>query len=209
LGTQERRERDKERRKNEIVDAAEKLFLIKGYLETTMDDVAREAELSKGTLYLYFTSKEDLYHAIVLRGMEALTAFGERVAGEDMRGIDKVMALLKTYQEFLNERPDYFTILTYTEIYNISNEDTPIQQKLKQVTDTMLKLINESIQSGIADGSIRTQVDPVQAAIIVAYSYQSILRLCTREREFQNAFSFNPQNLIQTFSDFVYQSLKA
>ena len=52
--TARRKEREKEQRRNEIVDAAEKLFFEKGYEGVSMDDVARDAELAKGTLYLYF-----------------------------------------------------------------------------------------------------------------------------------------------------------
>jgi AcrR family transcriptional regulator len=208
LGIQERKEREKELRRNEIVDAAEKLFLAKGYLETTMDDVAREAELSKGTLYLYFKSKEDLYHALVLRGMEILLPLFERAAVKNVKGIDKVKALTEVYVDFVIQHRSYVTIVTYNEVYNIINEETPTQEKLQAINNSVLKLMIESIQAGILDGSIRKTVDPMQTSLIITYSCQSVLRLCAREADFLNAFNVRPQELITTFFDFIYQALK-
>ena len=61
MGIAERKEREKEQRRKAILDAAEKVFFEKGLKYSTMDDVAEEAELSKGTLYLYFKNKEELF----------------------------------------------------------------------------------------------------------------------------------------------------
>ena len=67
MGIAERREREKDQRRNTILDAAEKVFFSQGINLATMDGVAEEAELSKGTLYLYFKSKEELFLGIACR----------------------------------------------------------------------------------------------------------------------------------------------
>ena len=61
MGITERKEREKLQRREDILNAAERVFFSKGHKNSTMDDVAEEAELSKGTLYLYFKSKEGFY----------------------------------------------------------------------------------------------------------------------------------------------------
>ena len=77
----ERKEREKEQRRNDIIDAAESIFFSKGIENATMDEIAEEAELSKGTLYLYFKSKEGLLFAIDLRAMKILlTMFKETIS---------------------------------------------------------------------------------------------------------------------------------
>ncbi len=63
-----RREREKQQRESEIVSAAERVFYLKGYNDASMDEIAREAEFAKGTIYQYFTGKEDLYFAVTLKG---------------------------------------------------------------------------------------------------------------------------------------------
>ncbi|MCK5408322.1 MAG: helix-turn-helix transcriptional regulator, partial [Candidatus Krumholzibacteria bacterium] len=60
MGIAERREREKEQRRIDIIDAAERVFFSKGWQAATMDDVAEAVELSKATLYLYFKNKEEL-----------------------------------------------------------------------------------------------------------------------------------------------------
>jgi len=54
MGIQERKKREKERRRQQIMIAAKRVFSVKGYSKATMEDIAKEAELSPGTLYLYF-----------------------------------------------------------------------------------------------------------------------------------------------------------
>ena len=100
MGIAERKEREKEQRKNDIVDAAERVFFDKGHENATMDDVAEEAELSKGTLYLYFKNKEDLYLAIHLRGNRILHSLFEKAVKNQKTGIEKTRAIGKAYIEF-------------------------------------------------------------------------------------------------------------
>lgn len=64
MGTKERRMREKKRRRQQILEAAKTHFFEKGFMAATMDKIADSVELSKGTLYLYFKSKEELSDAI-------------------------------------------------------------------------------------------------------------------------------------------------
>lgn len=66
MSTTARREREKQQRRESIVDAAEKLFFSKGYDDVSLDDIAQEAELNRATIYLYFENKEDLCFAVIL-----------------------------------------------------------------------------------------------------------------------------------------------
>ncbi len=63
------KEREKEQRRNDIIDAARKLLAYKDFDEISMNEIAKEVGLGKSTLYLYFKNKESLYFAIVLRGI--------------------------------------------------------------------------------------------------------------------------------------------
>lgn len=72
-----RRERRKESRPGELVEAALELFAEKGYAATRLEDVASRAGVSKGTLYLYFESKEELFKAVVRQGLVPAIAEAE------------------------------------------------------------------------------------------------------------------------------------
>lgn len=72
MGIRERKERERERRRQQIMVAAKRVFAEKGLNKTTMEDIAREAELSPGTLYLYFKNKDELYASLSLRILQYL-----------------------------------------------------------------------------------------------------------------------------------------
>ena len=65
MGIQERKERERERRRQQIMVAAKRVFTDKGFSKATMEDIAKEAELSPGTLYLYFKNKDDLFFSLM------------------------------------------------------------------------------------------------------------------------------------------------
>ncbi len=72
MGTKSRRLREKENRINEIRAAAKKVFFEKGYKHATIDEIAAEAEVSKGTIYLYFKTKDELYIYLMMPALEEL-----------------------------------------------------------------------------------------------------------------------------------------
>jgi AcrR family transcriptional regulator len=86
MGIQERKQRERERRRQQIIVAAKRVFSEKGYSKSTMEDIAREAELSPGTLYLYFKNKDELYASLSLRILQYLNIRLEDVKME--KGIE-------------------------------------------------------------------------------------------------------------------------
>lgn len=103
MGIQERKEREKERRRQQIMVAAKRVFIEKGFGGATMEDIAKEAELSAGTLYLYFKNKNELYASLTLRVLQYLNIRLEHLNNEqeiDLRGkISQIKnALLDVYE---------------------------------------------------------------------------------------------------------------
>lgn len=108
-----RKEREKEQRRKDIIDAAEELFFEKGYDNVSMNDISKVVELSKATLYLYFENKEELFFAIVLRGTRILNAMIREAVTNVESGIEKVAAFRDAYHEFTKNYPDYVHIYNY------------------------------------------------------------------------------------------------
>ena len=158
MGISERKEREKEQRRNDIIDAAEKVFFQKGLHNSTMDEVAKEAELSKGTLYLYFKSKEEIYFEIKLRAVNILNGmFKESISG-NKTGFENCMEIGKTYVAFLNNYSNYFKVMVYFE----SNDCKVCEFKDKCENffkeDNPLNFFIQIINQGITDGSIRNDI---------------------------------------------------
>jgi AcrR family transcriptional regulator len=103
-----RRERERLARRREILEAARKVFAARGYEGSTLDEVAREAEFAKGTLYSYFNSKAELFAQLV--GYEfdnVLTQAKEALAREE-EVTTAARAVIRVFLEFFESRADFF-----------------------------------------------------------------------------------------------------
>src|SRR5579859_3736928 len=106
----ERREEEKERRRSEILAAAETLYAKQGWDAVTMDHVARSARLSRALLYVYFRDKEDLLFAIGERAMQLLNSRFEAAATGPGTGLQHVEAIGRAYLGYALEFPHFFDV---------------------------------------------------------------------------------------------------
>ncbi|OQY10632.1 MAG: TetR family transcriptional regulator, partial [Desulfobacteraceae bacterium 4572_187] len=95
MGIKERKEREKERRRQQIMVAAKRVFSIKNFNRATMEDIAREAELSPGTIYLYFKNKEELFASLSLRTLHYMSIRLEQVNNENFQQPEEKIKALK------------------------------------------------------------------------------------------------------------------
>ena len=95
MGIQERKERERERRRQQIMVAAKRVFSAKGFNKTTMEDIATDADLSPGTLYLYFKNKDELYASLSLRILQYMLIRMEHVNAEKELPPEERMEALK------------------------------------------------------------------------------------------------------------------
>ncbi len=113
MGLQERRIREKALRKKQILDAARALLLKRGISSTSMNQIARDAELSVGTLYLYFTNKEDLYAELQEEGLNLLYDNIRKAKERGKNPRDSLQEIALAYLTFSEENKSYFDIINY------------------------------------------------------------------------------------------------
>lgn len=204
MGVAERKEREKERRRKAILKAAEKVFFSKGVEQATMDEVAAAAELSKGTLYLYFKNKVDLLHAVISKALDILYAKFETAAKEGKKGIDKIHAIGKAYLEFYREETRYYHLLLHQEQKeDIEKEQDDVQQdpyvqECKEKGDKIFALMREAVEDGIKDGSIRPDLDPMKVAIVLWGHASGMMHIVANKGKVLEQMSgINSEELIQ------------
>jgi AcrR family transcriptional regulator len=166
LNTLARREREKLQRRSDILEAAEELFDEKGFESTTIEEIARRTELSKGTIYLYFKSKDELLLAVCIKG---IAGFREELeeAARRKRGLEnKIKAVYLSYIDFFLEVPHVFRVLhdTFTERLrrNLS------QDAINLINWTIIEAVrfgSEFVQQGMDSGLFRRDVDPYAFAV--------------------------------------------
>src|SRR5471030_1918316 len=104
----QRRVEEKERRRAEILDAAEALYAKEGWDLVTVDQVARGARLSRALVYVYFKDKEDMLFAIGERAMCLLRDRFKAASAAQKLGMEKIEAIGRSYMTYAFEFPHYF-----------------------------------------------------------------------------------------------------
>ena len=175
MGTAERRQRERERKEKEITEAARGFFFSKGYDSTSVDDIAERLELSKGTIYLYFANKEELYFAVAKDGLLIVRGMFEKAMAGPGNGLERLMAIGRAYIEFWSSQPEYRRLFHDTVTRTSPLQSGPRGAEFARIGAEANGLMVVTIKQGIADGSIRPDADPEKLAFCASSMVDGIL----------------------------------
>jgi len=155
MGIHERKERERERRRQQIIVAAKRVFSEKGFNRATMEDIAHEAELSPGTLYLYFKNKDELYASLSLRILHYLLIRLEHLNSDKHADIEARISGLKEAMYDVYE----FDPMILINMFHLQSSETlknltpellsEIKSLSKRSLSEMAKLFEEGVQTGV------------------------------------------------------------
>jgi AcrR family transcriptional regulator len=168
MGIQERKERERERRRQQIIVAAKRVFSDKGFSKATMEDIAKEAELSPGTLYLYFKNKDELYASLSLRILHYLYIRLEHLNGGEKLDYQQRLEALKDAMYDVYQ----FDSMILINMFHLQSSET-LRNLTPELISEIKRLSRESIaemvkffRDGISDG-VYIDVHPIALADIV------------------------------------------
>ena len=169
----ERRQEERDRRRAEIVDAADALYAEAGWDVMTMDQVARRARLSRALVYVYFNDKADLHLALVERALEILRQRFEDARSGKASGLDEIEAIGSAYVAYSRELPHYFDACARFQARTSSDGVEPNEAACMAAGHRVHETIVASLNRGVADGSIRADIgDPyVTSLALWAFSH--------------------------------------
>ncbi|OGE20209.1 MAG: hypothetical protein A3J42_03790 [Candidatus Dadabacteria bacterium RIFCSPHIGHO2_12_FULL_53_21] len=149
-------------RKEEIIRAAAKLFSQKSYHDVTMDDIAEKVGVAKGTIYLYFDSKENLYLEIMEETYEEIESILERETAKSDPAPLKLKKVLGLIFKFYLQNLDVLRILSRDETHLIREHyEFTEHWRLRRI-----KLYEKILEKGINEGSFRPSNTELTALII-------------------------------------------
>ena len=166
MTTAQRRAREKARRQQEILEAAKEVFFDKGIHRATMDDVAAQAEVSKGTVYLYFQSKESILAHLLLEGLSILLSQLEAAyaPNEPLSAERRLRQLAEAYWQFAKTYPHYFRLLMALDRGRFRERvSAEVYQEILKESTRGLELVANAIRRGMEQGMF-TADDPLLAA---------------------------------------------
>ena len=206
MGISDRRQREKEQRKSGIIEAAERLFFSRRYEDVSMDDIAREVELNKATLYLYFENKETLFATLVLRGIGILKEKYRECREKQVPGIIKVSLMGQAYYQFSQEYPDYLRLIHFYGSERFSKEN-PYTAEIGKGYGTCRMILRDAIQEGIDDGTIRADLDPFLTSMYLMISFMGILSMEDKWKRVIEAEGFSYEQYCREFFRFITPAL--
>lgn len=182
--------KDPEDRRNEILDTAEQLFFTKGYTKTTVNDMLQAIGIAKGTFYYYFTSKEEVMDAVVMRFIETGVIAAKKIAtNEELTVHEKLLQII------MAQKPNTPSKMQMIEEFH---EPDNAQIHQKSLTETILQLtpiLTEVIEQGIE-----------QKLFFTPYPRESIEFLLSSSQFLfdEGIFKWTPEEMVQKIQAFIY-----
>lgn len=209
MGVAERKEREKEQRRQEIIVAAEKVFFRKGIDNSTMDDVAEQAELSKATLYLYFSSKDEIYSAIFSKSQERLYKTIREATDQLSETREKISEFISSFISFQKKNPEYFKAFFYFLTRDIDHQtkDCYVDERKnagKDFLNDWVKLVKE----GKKEKLIREDLNEIPVAVILWMQLIGFLKIYPNlKKSLQKEFDVTEEQIFSEYYELIFNGM--
>ncbi len=216
MGNLERKIREKELRREDIISAAENVFFTKGYNAATMDDVAKEAQFSKRTLYMYFNSKEQIQFEIMAKGYRLFLDLLESEAAtlNSLKPLEGIKTLFLLFHKFSLSYPYHFrTIMEYQTkeedfITRLSDEATQAKEVCYELGEDAIRFLIKLVKAGVSQGVIRKDIPAEKIALILWSCTLGIFNTASRKNNYlSNYYNTTGEELLQDSFTLILDSL--
>ncbi|HET7792046.1 MAG TPA: TetR/AcrR family transcriptional regulator, partial [Rhizobacter sp.] len=200
------RQRRKEARPQELLDAALELFVEKGFAATRSDEVAVRAGVSKGTLYLYYPSKEELLKAVINQSLSQLIAEGSGLVDEFEGSSAELLAtLMHTWWERIGNTPaGGIHKIMMSEVRNFPEIGQYYRDEvIAPATDLLVRILRRGVERGeFRDVPLLEVTQVLYAPLIFMALHKHSFGACPAE-----GMDINPDRAIATHIDLVLHGL--
>ncbi|MDP8220719.1 MAG: TetR/AcrR family transcriptional regulator [Candidatus Stygibacter frigidus] len=212
-----RKEWEKRSKQNRIIGIAEELFNENGYEATTLDIIANNAGYSKRNLYQYFSDKNDLFNAVILKAVNKLNLELTSICEKDITGISKVVAISNTFFTFFINHRKSFNNIIFFDITFEDNKPNDDREKLQSsfgieaesIHQKNLNLLLQAIELGIKDGSIISKFTPKQLQLIIWGQNMGIIHSISRRYDhLESEYCCTPQQVFANYLKMINNCLQ-
>jgi TetR/AcrR family transcriptional regulator len=210
MGIAERKEREKQQRREEIIQAAELVFFSKGFEQSTMDDIAGKAELSKGTLYLYFKSKEELHMAVARRAIVLLRSLTLKASEKSGNAVEKLQRIGWSCVEFSKSHPDQMKSILNLEGMEhgrLSYTNSDVQNLI--YNESTVGTVIQVVEQGVAEKLIRSDIPAILVAHTLWMSVLSVIRFVSMEEGLFEALELSPVKIFESHFELVLNGIRS
>jgi len=178
--------RRKLRQKNhaaQILEAGEKLFAKKGFYPTTMEEVARAAGLAKGTIYLHFNDKRDLFFSIIEKKLDILLEKIEKEMRKDEFPSQRIKLAIGIHLKFLEENRDFFKIMQALPESLKQEMERKLKGRVIEKQSRYVEILDQLIRKGIRNQEIKSLDSRKLAVILVGMMHSLTIYWISRKEK--------------------------
>ena len=201
---EERRRKEKQQRERQILRAAKKVFVKKGFRAATMEEIARIARLSKAALYLYFPSKEDLYLEVVYSVFQHFFQFAMDHIPKDLPPDRVIYHFGRVLLLYAQEQWDQYILAAH---FNLAEVAARVErqrvEKLDQLLKEYLEFAMQIVERGKQQGIFRNDLDSCLAILSLWVSINGAIL----QWHFGKPTFLSPQPQLEEFVEFLLQNL--
>ena len=179
-------------KREEIMRAAEKLFTNRRFHEITLDEVARHASVGKGTIYLYFEDKDDLFFQVATSGFDELCAIAQRGVPAGLAFREGLLAVCQQISGFFQRRRQLFRMMQ-TEEGLVWWHHGKTRERWLERRGQLVAALGEILRSGVGGGEVQPEVPPE----VLATFLLGMLR--TRARELPQPEQISLEQVVDLF----------
>jgi TetR/AcrR family transcriptional regulator len=163
-----------------ILKAAERHFLARGFYAAKIEDIARDADVATGSIYVHFGSKEGLYLALLERALQVEERYLAAAFDPSVPATDRLVAAGEAYLRFYLEHPGYFRMLAFpTFVQSWKKKPTPVGIRIARLAEAQINRLADAIAAAVDAGLVR-KVDPQRAAKFLWGAWVGVISLNTR-----------------------------
>lgn len=205
MSTKDRKQREKENRRELILSAAEEIMLDKGLYGLSVDQIATHTELAKGTIYLYFKSKEEILSALTIKARKLLLNEFEKIDRKDIAPIEKLKAIIRANYTFNKKNPLYYDLVSLYEANHLLVET----EEMYESSGAIISLVSGIITEAKRNGSVHPGIHPLYFTMILWGTTVGVLQLIkVRGSVLKDKHNLSEQKLLSAFIAFMENGIK-
>lgn len=212
--TEERKTRERQQRREYILDQAQQLIFSQGFENITIEEIARQSGYAKRSIYLYFKDREEIFYSLVLRGQKILLQRLEDAAKEAERTGRTIASFGWEFFRFSHEYPEFFALIlqyeakghTYTQ--GQTEEDSP-RAVCQNISVEQGQILTAALERDLREGRIRSTL-PARGLMLLLWSqtFGVIQGLLMRRHDFSSVYGVDPEEFFQTHIDDTERALR-
>ena len=205
MSTKDRKLIEKENRRESILSAAESVMTTYGIHGLNIDLIANETQLAKGTIYLYFKSKEEILSVLSIKARKLLYKEFQKIEKSDISPIEKIKDLVKANYQFYKKSPLYYDLVSLYEVNNTLTETEEMHESGQDISNLIVGIANKAKE----DRTLNPSITPLHLSFCLWGMTVGVFQLIkVRGTLMQEKMNISEEDLLNTFIESLINGVR-